>query len=236
MVKRDSFQNDTILTLSEIAKYLKISEKTTLKLVQTGEIPGAKISNQWRFMRDVVDDWLISKMQSVGKADLLNVISVAKDNISLLDLIGPGRILLDLSPGDKGSILKQMMQPLISEGIVKKPDAFLKSLLEREATVSTAVGHGIAVPHLRYPDGKNIQAPCMVIGRCRDGVDYDSLDGDPTYLFILPCSPSETIHLKIIARLSLMFRLPGIVDRFRGAQTAKQVVRLLQDADKEVSG
>lgn len=235
MTKEETYQTDTILTLSEIAKYLKISEKTALKLVHNGEIPGAKISNQWRFMRDVVDDWLISKMQSVGKEDLLNVISVDKDNISLFDIINPDRILLDMQPGNKSSILNQLMQPLVNEGIVKKPASFLNSLMEREATVSTAVGHGIAVPHLRYPDGKNILTPCMVIGLCREGVDYDSLDGDPTYLFILPCAPSETTHLKIIARLSLMFRLPDIIQQFLSVNTPEQAMLIIQDADKEVS-
>ena len=58
---------DPIMTLQEIAGYLKVSEKTILRMVQSGELPGVKISNQWRFVRGVIDEWLSRRMFSAPK-------------------------------------------------------------------------------------------------------------------------------------------------------------------------
>ena len=65
---------DEILTLTEIAGYLKVSEKTILRMVQSGQFPGVKVSNQWRFVRAIVDDWLSARMHSAPTTSLLEVV------------------------------------------------------------------------------------------------------------------------------------------------------------------
>lgn len=235
MQEQNTFTNDEIMTLSEIARYLRVSEKTILRMAQSGEIPGAKVSNQWRFMREVIDDWFTAKMQSAPKQDLIHLIEAEQVIIPLRQLITSERIILNLKPGTKDQILEQLIAPLVSERLITNPALFLRSLLEREAAISTAIGHGIAVPHVRDPEEINISAPCMAIGICREGIHYDSLDGDPTHIFILPCAPSETVHLRIMARLSLMFRSDNILQNFLTASKSDDIIRIIGEADRETA-
>lgn len=234
MQKRDSQLNDDILTLSEIAGYLKVSEKTILRLAQNGEIPGAKISNQWRFMRDVIDDWFTAKMQIAPKQNLIHVMDTGEKLLPLSRLTSPNNIILDIQPGSKTKILNQLVEPLVNSKIVLSHKSFVKSLLEREDAISTAIGHGVAIPHVRDTDEQNIASPSLTIGICKKGTDYASLDGEPTYLFILPCAPSQVIHFRLMAKISLMLRNTGIMDRFRAAAKQDDVMKILMDADTEI--
>lgn len=72
MSKRN--KKDEILTLSEIADYLKVSEKTILRMLQAGEFPGVKVSNQWRFVREAVDDWLRARMQAEPTSSITDMV------------------------------------------------------------------------------------------------------------------------------------------------------------------
>ena len=63
-------ENDNIMTLGEMAEYLKIARRSLLKMAQHGDIPATKVASQWRFMRTLVDDWLMSQMKTIPKAEL----------------------------------------------------------------------------------------------------------------------------------------------------------------------
>jgi PTS system nitrogen regulatory IIA component len=226
---------DEIMTLAEIAKYLKVSDKTILRMVGKGEIPGHKISSQWRFQRASIDQWLTAKMQSSADDDLVSVIQTAPKIIPIVKLIPPERIILNIVPGDKTSILKQMVQPLIDGDLLDDPDNFLQLLINREEMGSTGIGDGVAVPHVREQEGCGIHKTCMVLGISRDGIDFDSLDGDPVYLFMLLCADSAVTHLRLLAKSMLMLRSPGMVNSFRRCLDKKEVTDLLAKAHFDLS-
>ena len=224
-----------ILTLSEIAQYLKVSDKTILRMVGKGEIPGHKVSSQWRFQRTAIDQWLTAKMQDRSDDDLVGVIQTAPKITPIVKLVTSDRMLMNLAPGDKPAILKQLIQPLIDGELLDDPEKFLQLLIDREEMGSTGIGDGVAVPHVREQEGCGIRETCMVLGLSRDGIDFNSLDGEPTYIFMLLCAGNAVVHLQLLAKSMLMLRQPGALNDFRRCLDKSEVMDLLVKAHFDLS-
>lgn len=227
---------DEIMTLTEIAGYLKVSEKTVLRMLRTGSFPGAKVSNQWRFVRAVVDDWLSNRMYAAPRRSLLNVVSGGGRDPSGAGLYQAGLTVMNMKAGSKEEMLRQLVKPLADCGLVHDEYTFVARLLSRETIVSTGIGRGLAVPHIRDIEDLFAGEPCLVVGVCPQGSDFGAIDGRKTYVFLLPCARSESEHLRLMARISLIFRRPGTVRSLVAARSARSVLRLLKAADREISG
>ena len=213
--------DDRVMTLSEMADYLKIAKRSLLRMAQTGDIPGTKISSQWRFMRSVIDDWMISRMKSLPKNELEKLIQSEKVSLPLYRLLPRELVNLELAPGPKRQVLQDLIEKLEQAGLVTDRGPFLRKLLDREDMVSTAIFPGIALPHFRKPEECPLPEPRVVLGVCREGTDFDSLDGKPTYVFFLICAGNVVIHLKIIAELALLFRRSDLVEKLLAAPDAQ---------------
>jgi PTS system nitrogen regulatory IIA component len=220
-------ENENIMTLEEMAHYLKIARKVLLKMAQRGDIPATKVASQWRFMRTVVDDWLIGRMKSLPQPELERLVRTDKLMIPLRSLMRPELVRLDIKGNSKEKVLRELCQPLVAAGLLEDPVPLLEKLLEREEMVSTAIFPGIAIPHPRKPDECDVSEPRIVLGLSAAGVDFDSLDGQPTYALFLICANQVPVHLKVLAELTLLFRQSGLVDDLRRARSAVEALELL---------
>ena len=234
MTKRQD--SDEIMTLSEVAQYLKVSEKTVLRMVQTGAFPGVKVSSQWRFVRGIVDDWLSIRMHASPPKSPPGMISAADHVIPITRLVSPQRIILNLIPGSKADVLAQLSEVLQADGLIPDAQEFVMRLMAREALVSTAIGHGLAIPHLRDPSEMDVSSPFIVLGVCREGTDFESLDGNKTFVFAMPCGGSEAVHLQLLAKIALVFRKPGVIKQMKEAQTKKSIMEILAVVDHDLIG
>jgi excisionase family DNA binding protein len=210
-------EDDNVMTLAEMADYLKIAKRSLLRMAQNGDIPGTKIASQWRFMRTVVDDWMISRMKNLPSGELEKLIQSEKVPLPLYRLLRPELVGLGIRPGPKRQILEQLLDLLADGGQPVDRRIFLQKLLDREDMVSTAIFPGIALPHFRKPEECPLAEPRVVLGVCREGTDFDSLDGRPTNAFFLLCSGNVVVHLKIIAELALLFRRASLVEELIAA-------------------
>ncbi len=205
---RDSlseFSADQILTLSEVAEYLKLSEKTIGRMVKKNEIPCAKIGSQWRFSRRMIDDWLFSRMQVIPRNDIARLIENDGGIVPISRLIRE-ELTIELEPDTKENILGRMAERLFEKGYIHNSTEYLARLIERENMASTAIGRGIALPHIRNPrENPEDNGPAILAAICREGTDFNSHDGEPTYLFFLPVTDSEVVHLRILAELGRLF-------------------------------
>jgi PTS system nitrogen regulatory IIA component len=224
-----------IMTLTEISRYLRVSKKTVLRMVNAAELPGGKVSNQWRFQKARVEDWLTAKMQGSTREDLIGVMQTRQHLVPLPTLIGEDRIILNIQPGPKKAVLDQLIQPLVETDLLSAPRKFLADLLDREDLTSTAIGDGVAIPHTREQGERKIATDCVVIGLCKDGTDFDAPDGEPTRLFFLVCARSTAAHLRLLAKITLLLRKPGVAAEFRSCTTKEQVMALLVQSHFELS-
>jgi PTS system nitrogen regulatory IIA component len=218
-----------IMTLAEMADYLKVAKRSLVRMARRGDIPATKVASQWRFMRSVVDDWLIGRMKSLPDRELETLIESEKLPVPLSALIRPQLVRLDIEDLGMEGVLRLLTEPLVREQLLNDSGDFVEKLVEREEMVSTAIFPGIAIPHARKPEECPVVEPRIVVGVSRDGVDFNSLDGQPTFLFFLICANQVLLHLKIIAELALIFRRPGLVEILKIARDPHQVVGILLD-------
>jgi PTS system nitrogen regulatory IIA component len=222
-----------VMTLPEVAAYLRLAEKTILRMVHRGQIPCAKVASQWRFLRSMIDDWLIAKMRVVPRTDLSRLIESSPEVVPLSRLLRSEHVVPDIRPGTKEEVLRQLMQPLLRSRFIDQEKPFLDKLMEREGIVSTAAGRGVAVPHLRNPRENPAGGPVLVVGICREGTDFESPDGEDTRLFFLICTDSEVVHLRVLAKVNRIARRSEIMSRLIGADSPAAVLQVLIAADQE---
>ena len=216
-----------IMTLAEMADYLKVARRSLVKMAEKGDIPATKVASQWRFMRTVVDDWLIAKMKTLPDRELEKLIDSEKLPVPLSAVLRPQLVRLDIEDVGVKKILEMLTDPLIRQNLLASREEFVDRLLDREEMVSTAIFPGIAIPHARKPEECPVSDPRIVIGVSRGGVDFNSLDGKSTFLFCLICANQVLLHLKIIAELALVFRQPDLIQRLRSAEDPNRVLDIL---------
>ena len=222
-----------IMTLPEVAAYLRLAEKTVLRMVHKGKIPCAKVASQWRFLRSMIDDWLVAKMKVIPQNDLARLIESSPEVVPLSRLLKEENVVLQIRPGTKQEVLHQLVQPLLRSKLIDQEKPFVDKLLEREGIVSTAVGKGIAIPHLRHPQENPGGGPVLVVGICREGTNFEAPDGEKTHLFFLLSTDSEVVHLRVLAKVNRIAGRKDVMARLVGAETAAEVLQVLIRADQE---
>ena len=221
------YEDKKLMTLAEMADYLKVARRSLVRMAEKGDIPATKVSSQWQFMRSVVDDWLITQMKTLSDRELSNLIDSENLPVPFSALLRPELVRLDIEDRGVRRILEQLTELLVRENLLEDPQGFVEKLADREEMVSTAIFPGIAVPHARKPEECPVREPRIVVGVSRSGVDFNSLDGQPTHLFCLLCADQVLLHLKVLAELALMFRRPGLLEQIKNAEEPGQVIRIL---------
>jgi PTS system nitrogen regulatory IIA component len=150
--------------------------------------------------------------------------------MKIVDLIQRERIVPELKGTTKAAILQELAGNLSGQPPGLDVDKVCRVLIEREELASTAIGEGVAIPHGKLSTVHEIIA-CL--GRAPRGVDFDSMDGAPTYLFFVLIAPetSTGAHLKALARISRLFKDPEFRARLLDAPDAEQMFQILAEED-----
>ena len=241
MVPNRYFADTPLLTLAEVASFLKIAEKTVLRMIHKGQIPCVKIATQWRFVPSQIQQWLSSGGSLVDRADagrdeLGLAIEHGNERIPISRLTDEGLIITGIAPGSRRGILEQLVSPLVQRGLIEDSAGYVEKLLNREDIISTGIGNGVAVPHVRNPMENPVSRPILVLGTCSQGCDFRSVDGSTTHLFVLLLAGSEIVHLRILARINQLFMVEGVVDRLVQAGNPREVLRELIAVEQSQGG
>jgi PTS system nitrogen regulatory IIA component len=148
----------------------------------------------------------------------------------IVDFIREDLILPELRSKQKLDVLSELAKHLSVHHQGVNADDLVKVLVERERLASTAIGEGVAIPHGKL-DAVGKLVAC--VGRARDGVDFDSMDGRPTHLFFVLVAPENStgVHLKALARISRLFKDPEFRTRLMAAETSKEMYDVIAEED-----
>jgi len=151
--------------------------------------------------------------------------------MKLADLIEREMVIPSLVGTNKTGIIRELAAHLAEKAVVEE-ERVAKVLLDREGLASTAIGDGVAIPHGKLGGVERIIAG---IGRARDGVDFDAMDGEPTYLFFVMIAPdtSTGAHLKALARISRVFKDRVFRQRLLEAPDADGMYEVLIGEDEK---
>jgi PTS system nitrogen regulatory IIA component len=150
--------------------------------------------------------------------------------MKIVDLLRRELIVPSLKATDKRGILEELAAHVAAQSPKIDRGALARVLIEREQLASTAIGEGVAIPHGKLPAVSEIVA-CL--GRVPGGVDFDSMDGQPTYLFFVLVAPDNSTgaHLKALARISRVFKDAEFRKRLLAAGDADSMYRVIADED-----
>jgi len=149
--------------------------------------------------------------------------------MKLSSLVSPDRIV-DLKSRTKSDILKEMFRVIERSPDILNKNAFEKSLIERENLLTTGIGNEIAIPHVQTDVVKGM---VIAIGRCPEGVDFDSLDGKPVKIVIMIASSNQqprTEFLKVLAKIVNLFREESFRKKILKAKDQKEIIELLESS------
>ena len=154
--------------------------------------------------------------------------------MKIQDVLNKNVMLFDLQATDKEGVINEMVQSLVDNGVVTDFDTFKAGIMNREAQTSTGLGDGIAMPHSK---NEAVKEATVLFAKSNKGVDYASLDGQPTDLFFMIAAPegANDTHLAALAELSKYLMKPGFADKLRQASTPDQVIAAFDAEEQEAA-
>ena len=153
----------------------------------------------------------------------------------ITDLLDARSILLDASPKSKSEALDQIVDLMVKSEKINDKEAYRKQVYAREEESTTGIGEGIAIPHGKCDAVTKPGLAAMVV---KDGVDFDSLDGEPVTLIFLIAAPNteDNIHLDVLSKLSVLLMNEEFTESLRNAKTVEEFMNIINDADEKEAG
>ncbi len=153
--------------------------------------------------------------------------------MNLSDLLTERLIAPDLKADGKLALLDELAHLIARNHEGVNPEAVTRALLDRERIMSTAVGHGVAIPHAKTSAVDQIVG-CL--GLHRAGVDFDAEDGSKTHVFFTLLAPvkSSEGHLEVLAQIARLCHHQGFLTRLQDCQTSAEMYQLIRDVESEV--
>ena len=152
--------------------------------------------------------------------------------MKLSEILNPDNIIPDLRAKDKKGVLEELVDVIVSHDPSLDKGSLVKVLLERERLGSTGIGDGIAIPHGKF---RGLKHPVISFGRSLEGLDFDSMDGQPAFLFFLLVAPenSASIHLKALAKISKILKNSSFRNVLMQASSSKELYQTIIQNDEE---
>ncbi|MGI5092989.1 PTS sugar transporter subunit IIA [Treponema socranskii] len=213
---------DTILTIEEVANYLRVSDRTVYDWAQRGEIPAGKIGTVWRFKKSEVEKWVNERLSSSAGRKKDDVVQVK-------NILSPNRVIF-ISQTSRHDALVELATALSSAPQVKRSDELVSEILKREELMSTAIGRGIAIPHVRLSSVTDL---VMAVGVCKTPVtDFQPIDDMPvSLLFMIAAAYNQhSYYLQTLSYFSAKLKKKELRDSLLNAATTDDVYKLLIEA------
>lgn len=218
------------LTVREAAALLNVSEKTVQRWVEQGVLPATRINDQYRINRAELLEWATSRMLHVSPEIFAEPESEAGAAPTLDAALRAGGIQYRVPGHDKASVLRAVVDALDLPADVDR-EFLYEVLLAREALGSTAVGDGIAIPHVRNPIVLHLPQPSVTLSFLEHPVDFLALDGQPVTTLFTLISPTVRAHLHLLSRLAFCLRYPGFKAALRRRAPPEEVHEALRMAE-----
>jgi PTS system nitrogen regulatory IIA component len=150
----------------------------------------------------------------------------------LSEILHEDNLIPDLKSRDKKRVIEELAGVMVDSKPSLDKDPLVRILLERESLGSTGIGDGVAIPHGKF---HGINELIISFGRSPRGLDFDSMDGQPVFLFFLLVAPedSASIHLEALAKIAKMLKDSAFRKKLMEASTRKELYQLIVEKDEE---
>jgi PTS system nitrogen regulatory IIA component len=213
---------------------LNVSEKTIYRWVKQGKLPAYRVSEQYRFNRAELLEWATSARLNVSAEIFVEPQNGAQPT-TLTEALRAGGIFYRVSGDEKAQVLQSAvgLMPLPQE---VDREFVLKVLLARESLGSTAIGDGIALPHVRNPVVMHVVQPMVTLCFLERPVEFGALDGQPVDRLFTLLSPTVRAHLHMLARLAFALRQRDFSDVIRRQGSREEILAACDAVDRTIPG
>lgn len=155
------------------------------------------------------------------------------EELKISPFLQPNFIKLELLSINKEAVIRELAQPLITSGLIMNSEEFLNEIFEREEKGSTGIGAGLAIPHCRTVQVKDI---LISVGRKQNGVDFDSIDDSKAQIFFLLAIPKDKMqtYIKIISKLTRILNSNGFKEKFLQTPEISGILKLFKEAEENI--
>jgi len=136
----------------------------------------------------------------------------------------PQSILLEMKAKTKAEALDELIDALMASEKVSDREKIRTAVIEREELFSTGFENGVAIPHPRQGQPAIVKDIVAAFGRSSQGIEFDSMDGEPVHIFFMLCAPSDGEHLRALARLSRLLKEKSFRDLLLAAKSPDEVI------------
>lgn len=211
---------DDILTIEEVASYLRVSDRTVYDWAQKGEIPAGKIGTVWRFKKSEVEKWVNERLSS-GPSSKKVV-----EEVQMKNILSPDRVVF-INQSSKRDALVELSNVLATAPQVKNGSELLSEILKREELMSTGIGRGIAIPHVRLSSVTDL---VVAVGVCKSNIeDFQTIDDVPINILIMIAAAynQHSYYLKTLSHFSSKLKNTELRDAITKASTPREVYDLI---------
>jgi PTS system nitrogen regulatory IIA component len=221
------------LLVKDAARLLDVSEKTVYRWIKQGSIPAYRLSEQYRFNRAELLEWATARRIPLSPEIFREEESEAASLPHLRDALRAGGIHYRIGGTDKAGVLHHVVETMRLPGEVDR-EFLYEVLLAREALGSTAIGDGIAIPHVRNPVILHLERPLITVCFLERPVDFGALDGQPVQVLFTLISPTVRAHLHLLSRLSFALRDPAFKDAVMRQAAREDIMAAVERCERSL--
>jgi nitrogen PTS system EIIA component len=189
------------LNIRDLTRLLDVTESTVARWIKHRGLPAQQVGGQYRINRAELLEWATTNNVKVS-LELFDKLDAEAEAVpSLGESLECGGIQYQLPGATKDQALRALVQGLPLPDDVDR-ELLLHLFLAREASASTAVGDGIAIPHVRNPIVLHVERPALTLGFLAQPIDFGAPDGKPVHVLFSIISPTNRSHLQLLSRLS----------------------------------
>lgn len=220
------------LRVKDAAQLLHVSEKTIYRWVAQSKLPFHQVNNQYRFNRAELLEWATANRVPLSP----QIMEEPTDAFipSLTEAIQTGGIHYRVEGGDKASVLRSVVSILALPLEVDR-EFLYQVLLARESLGSTAIGNGIAIPHVRNPITLHVERPLVSLCFLETPIDFEAIDGRPVHTLFTIVSPTIKAHLSLLSRLSFALRDPDFSEVVARVGSREELLSATERMDRKLS-
>lgn len=154
--------------------------------------------------------------------------------MKIVDYLKEDCIITNLKSTDKEGSLRELIKLLEKNNYVKNGEKILETVMDREKLGSTGIGQGIAIPHAKTDQINDI---VCALGISQNGVDFDSLDGEPVYIIFLVLAPTKSIgqHLKTLAKIARLLKDKVFRNSLKNCKTPSEALKIIKEDEEKLN-
>jgi len=225
-----------------LAAFLHLTPEQVRKMADRSRLPGRRVSGKWRFSRAEIHEWFEQKIGLSDEQELTQVEKVLErnraqqlgDSFHIPDLLSIDNVYVPFLARTKKSVIQKICDFTAETGRLWDPVKMADGLHSREEIHPTALENGVALLHPRRPLPSIMGEPFLALGVTSTGIPFGGPRGCMTDIFFLIGSTTESVHLRVLARLSRLIQQPEFLESLRSAEGPDAAWQTVRDFDAQL--